>query len=390
MSREERGGRRVSAARRRAETHVSGFETTVLRMPDGVGFFEWKAGTHLISIIPYTVKHGKEVRGGNPMAEKGELYFERTFYTYRKIGVDEKDYICMSKTFAERDYIAGWKEQAAKKATADKETLDGLKPKERQIFLVFDHKNPDKGLQVLESSFHSFGKLLDSRVRNSSEDEGWDLFYFPDADGMMLRVTVEEDSTRGYKWSKATAIDFLKRKEPLPAEVVNHGIDLDEMLVRNTYEQLKAVFLGTDEGGTGEADSKPATRNEQPKEDPPKKDEPPKKEEAPFEEPAKKEEPKKPSAASQVGISEGSYVGYQGAKCRVMKISPDGTSLVLMRESDDEIFKPVGCDEVSLPKAKPTPEPEPAKAPPPKQEEPTKKEEAKAAPASGDKWDDWD
>src|SRR5688500_15906310 len=127
--------RKVSLARRRAEEHTS-FEGSCVRLPDGVGFFKLTTGRHLVDIIPYVVKRGKEFPGGNPMAATGELYYERTYWSWPNIGVDDKPYVCLSKTFGKPDPIA---EHIQREARRSKDGDDeGRKPKERQLFLIYD------------------------------------------------------------------------------------------------------------------------------------------------------------------------------------------------------------------------------------------------------------
>ena len=325
MQREDRE-KRVSAARRRAEQHATGYETTVLRVPEGVGFFDFKEGTHLIDVIPYLVKKGKDVQGGNPFAETGELYYERTFFTYRSIGVEEKSYVCPSKTFGEPDYIQEYRQKESKNPAADADHLKSLNPKERQIFLIYDRKETEKGIQVLEVSFHLFGKLLDSRIKNSSDEDGWDRFYFPGDDGMTLRLTVEEKSAGGYKFSEATAIDFLRRKEPIPKKILDHRIDLDEMPIEIPYEKLKSIFLGVTDGQKME-DQENSKR---------------------VESAAKKEGTKKEvkvTTATDLGLKSRDSVLFKGRRHEIVKISPDGTSLTLLDEND-EVVRAVGLDEV--------------------------------------------
>ena len=367
MGREERD-RRPSAARRRAEQHVSGFETTVVRMPEGLSFFDFSPGMYQLDIIPYTVKKGKDVRGGNPFAEKGELYFERTFFVYKKIGPDEKTYVCPSKTFGEKDFIQEYRQKESKNPNADAAYLKELNPKERQLFLVFDRKAPDKGIQLLDVSFHLFGKLLDSRIKNSPEDRGWDLFYFPGDEGLTLEVTVEEVKGAGYTYTEATAIDFFKRKEPVPQKVLNHGIDLDEMLVCYSYEKLKEIFMGVAEPKKDETQSNGQQT-------------------ATTQEASKTESKPAPKKASDVGLNLQDEVMHKGVKCTIAKVSPDGTSLTLI-DDKDELIRAVGVEEVQKISTVSTP-PTAKPAEPPKQETP-KQEPVAAASTTEKKNDDWD
>ena len=72
--------KKVSLARQRAMQKKSGIETTCFRLPEGIWFKQLSVGTHTFDVVPYTVKTGKEVSGGNPMAGAGQLYFERSYY----------------------------------------------------------------------------------------------------------------------------------------------------------------------------------------------------------------------------------------------------------------------------------------------------------------------
>jgi len=211
-----------------------------------------KPGVHSIDIVPFTAKNG------NPFADDGELYYERTYWTYRRVGPDEKDYVCSSKTFGESDYIQEYRQKESRNPNADPDYLKSLEPKERQLFFVYERSHPEKGLQLLEMSYHTFGKLLDSRIKNSPEERGWDLFYFPDDEGFTLEITVSESSGGMYKFNEVTAIDFIARRNPLPEDIVNHGHCLDDFLVKTPYEKLRLAFMGISE------DSKEAEDEKQP------------------------------------------------------------------------------------------------------------------------------
>lgn len=360
MSQKDRREERRSAARRRAENHSSSFETTVLKMPEGAQFFELKAGVITIDVLPY--KAGK----GNPNAEEGSLYFERTFWQWARVGVEEKAYCCLHKTFGKADPIADWKSAQAKNPEADHELMNNLKPKERQIFLVSEKANP--GIKLWEISYYLFGKLLDSRILNSDEEQGWDFFYEPDTTGMSLRLTVEEISQGGYKYLEVVAIDFIPRKTPLPKELVEHGICLDDLLVEKSYDELQKIFLGEGGGPARKDDAKKESSGESASK---KSDAPAKKsEDSPKKEEPRKEEPKK---SSDFGLSRGDEVVYDKKPCTILKVSADGTSLTLV-DSADEIIPNVDPSAVKKMPSDP-PKKEELKKDPPKKE--TKKEEPK-------------
>lgn len=380
MGREERQ-KKVSTARRRAEEHSTGYQTTRFNIPEGLRFFEMRPGTIKIDVLPYLVKTGKETKGGNPFAEKGELHWERTFYQYKKIGPDEKSYIAPGKTFGEPDFIQEYVNKQSKKKDADVEFLDSLKAKERQLFLVYEPDDPDKGVQLLDFSYHMFGKLLDSRIQNSTEEEGWDLFYFPDMDGFTLRLTVVESSYG----LDVQAIDFIPRKKDLPDKIANHGFDLDAILVKMDYEKLRDIFLGAVPDSAKE--DYVSSKEEEKKETVVRKEEQESKKEKTKEvEPEKK---KKPTTAEEAGLNTGDSVKYKGRVCSIAKISGDGTSLTLMAEDDDEIFRAIGCDEVVKEKKEEKKETTVTKEEPKKEK--AKEVEVKKSEDTEDEWDkDWE
>ncbi len=52
----ERKERRKSTARRRAQHHSSGFQTTLFKVPEGLNFWTLDSKMSVIDIIPYTTK----------------------------------------------------------------------------------------------------------------------------------------------------------------------------------------------------------------------------------------------------------------------------------------------------------------------------------------------
>ena len=374
--------RRRSAARSRAERRTSGHEGTVLRVPSEIdGFFAMKEGVKTIDILPYTV--GK----GNPFADEGMEYFERTFFIYRRIGPDEKSYVCPSKTFGERDYIQEWKQEKSSdpKYTADE--LKALNPKERQLFLVRDHAEPDKIL-LWEVSYRLFGELLDSRVKNASEKSGWEFFYDPDESGFSLRLTITEKDAGGFSFTEVTAIDFEPRDEPLPAKFSNHGICLDKLLVKKSYDELRRIFLGlpAEDDDSVENDEADAP---QPKKDRPKKDRP-KKVEA-EEKPEPKKERRKLPTADDFDLAVGDDVKYDGSIWSIMKISGDGTSLILTDE-DDNIEKAISPSDVKKLGKKKEKKEDLDDLPFDDEDDASPSDDEPAAPSSDDDFDDddWD
>ncbi len=229
------------SARKRAERRSQGFERTTLKAPDGTNFYSVKKeGTRRIEILPYTVGNG------NPNADKGDMYFERTFWVHRGIGPDNNSYVCSAKTFKKKCPICEARAKLMAKPNYDEDQVAALAPKERQLYLVYDHSESDKGVQIWDISYFLFGKKLDATIKNSEEDDGYEYFADPEK-GKTLRIGFEEKSFGGNSYCEVTAIDFKDRKDDLPDEVTGHEICLDDCLIETPYKELKEIFLQVDE-----------------------------------------------------------------------------------------------------------------------------------------------
>jgi hypothetical protein len=348
--------RKRASARKAAENATSGYASTTVVLPKGLGYFEMKPGVYDLDFIEF------EVGKGNPNADAGEWYYERTFYVYKGIGVKEQWFCSLADTFNKKDPIAEWRNNESRSGNADPDTIKALRAKKRQLFLVYDRE--DKKLKLWDVSYSLFGELLNKRINRSKESLGWDQFFSSDSDGMTLQVAIEQSDAG--KWSEASSIDFMPRDSPVPDDVVEHGHCLDDCLVETPYEQLKSIFLATED----EEDSEP------------KQESPSEIEKTPeVEEKAEVKEEKKPRhlpTADDFGFKKTDPVVYDGRRCTIMKISPDGTSLTLEDDATEELIRGVGAEDCSKPKA-----------------EKKKKKEEEEAPydkpveaAAGD--DDWD
>ena len=230
--------RRYTSARKRAEQQKTGFESTYLKIPEGMQMFKPKAGTMLLDIIPFVA--GK----GNPWAEEGSIHWERTIWTHRGIGANSDTYICPRMTSKKRCPICEARAKLMKTAEdeEDEQMVKDLAPKQRQLFLLKNLKEPDKGIQLWDISYHLFGKVLDARLRNSDEDDNWDKFFFLE-DGYTLRVGFAEESFGGHAFFKAETIDFKPRKTPYEEDILDEVPSLDGMVSELEYDKLKKILL---------------------------------------------------------------------------------------------------------------------------------------------------
>jgi len=310
MARSRARKRERVSARKRLETHKSGFVMTSLNVDKDVKFFKTTAaGVRRVDVIPY--RAGK----GNPVAEEGELHFERTYWSHRAIGPNNESYVCRAKTAGLPCPVCEHRAKLAADPNGDEALVKQLAPRERQLWNVVDVDDDDGGVQLWDISFHLFGKLLDAEITNADEDEEYE--YFADLeDGYTLKLGFEEKKFgQGRPYYEVVTIGFKARKQGYDEDILEQVVCLDDALIIPDYDELKKIFLQMED-----ADDEP--------------DEPPKrrKRRAPKDE--DEDEDGDLLTAEEAGIAEGDLVSHaKFGDCEIVRISKDGTSLVI---EDDE------------------------------------------------------
>lgn len=254
--REERRLKYTSGRERaKKKEQMGSFSATYLKLPQGATLFRPKAGIYLLDVLPF--RAGK----GNPFAQPGALHYERTFHLHGRVGADQNAYLCPRMTAKKPCPICEHRQHLTHKDAAENEDLiKDLAPRERQMFNIRNLKDPDKGIQLFEISFHLFGRLLDARIRDSDEEDEWDLFYRLEG-GLTLKVGFVDKTFGGRSFVEAETIDFKPRKEDYDEEVLDQVYGLDDLLRLRDYDELKEIFLESkEEGDDEEEEDKPKSR----------------------------------------------------------------------------------------------------------------------------------
>jgi len=240
--------RRRAGSHMRDLRHGSTFGLSTLILPQNLSLWSPKAGIKRIDIIPY------EVSKGNPYADEGTWYYERTYWVHRNVGVSENSYVCPAKTVGKACPICEARSKLARDPSADKDVIRTLKPRERQLFLVYDHDETDKGVQLWDVSYFAFGMLLDDYRRDADESEKHIIDFDDFEAGSTLRVSFKEESIGSSTFVKAFRIDFKPRQKPLDDELLDHGICLDSLIKILSYEELRSIFYEEVNRGNGKVD----------------------------------------------------------------------------------------------------------------------------------------
>ena len=268
--------REYGDAAEHASKHTGGFERTAVRLPEGVHqFLPKKPGAYKIDIAPIEVKKGKEEPGGNPHAKTGQIWYERTYWVYQGIGPDNNSFIA-PKTFGKmKDPIAEHRKILSDQPEQDeamKAVIKKLYAKERQLFWVRDHAEPEKGWQLWDVSFHLFGKFLNEKIDGAeAEDKArWRNFFHP-TKGRTLRIIGKEKKFQKSSFLEFNQIEFKKRDEQYTEELIDELTDLDSLLIETEYKKLKEIFNSAsadDDEEDDEDDDRPSKKpSKRPKDD---------------------------------------------------------------------------------------------------------------------------
>jgi hypothetical protein len=246
----ERRKRVYADTDRRLNEHSSG-DSLALKLPEGMKRFKPKDDDHNISIIPFQMSKSS-TRFLKTYAKPGQDHWEQTYFAHFSIGPNESTVCCPAKNFGKPCPICEHHAKLRQDPKVKDEELAAFRAKERQLFLIFDHDDPDEGLQWWEIANFNFGAQLDYKLRKASEKNKakYKKFWHVD-DGLILRIAGEE-KTQGKKsrpYVFFTVEEFNDREEDLPVEVTEHEFCLDEWPQEMSYEKLKKLFLFGAENG---------------------------------------------------------------------------------------------------------------------------------------------
>lgn len=233
--------RKKVSARSRVQKKSSESFSTVWKLPEGVNQFKVdKKGVYLLDFIPYPIKNNPHAGDGY---EPGDPHYERTFFVHYTGGKDGKTILC-GQTFKNKCPVCDYKAKLSRNADADPEDIEQLKAKERQLFNVIDIRNRDRGIQIFECSYWTFGKLLEDKINFAEEEDGYEYFADPQ-EGFTVRVAFKEENTGGFTYFKATDIEFRPRKKQYTDAIIDEATNLDDLFEEKSYKAIDAEFQGS-------------------------------------------------------------------------------------------------------------------------------------------------
>jgi hypothetical protein len=224
-------------AKRRAERNMNRGGAMYLDLPEGTEQFRPKKGTYSLDVIPYKVSVSN-----HPEAEKGELWYQRTIWVH--FSINNKSYLCPRTINKPCPICEQVKDLYNSDDQADRKLAGDIKAKERELYNVIDLDDQDKGVQLFNISYHLFGKALDEEINEGKDEYGG---FAELEDGKTLSVRFGEKSIGGGKpFVEATRIDFEDRDD-YDEDILDDVVDLDSILVVESYENLQKALYETDD-----------------------------------------------------------------------------------------------------------------------------------------------
>ena len=198
-----------------------------------------------INFLPYRVGEG------NPVADAGQMYFERTYYAHIwKTG----RVLCRKRTFNKKCPICEFCEEQRDQPRKKGERLPW--PSQRTIYLVECPPGSGEAF-VFNISNHCFGKALATRRKRPGMTKKYEQFFSPTRRGLVAEFVPEEGKVGTTKFTTVPSVDFTTReREDMPARSLQKlDICLDDLLECPSYEDAKNAFFQSEE-----EDEKPRRR----------------------------------------------------------------------------------------------------------------------------------
>jgi len=212
------------------------FKSKSVSLPEGMDFFSVdKAGPKYLDFLPYEVKVKSE------FARPGDWFAQRTFFVHRGVGPNNETYCCPRRNWGKPCPICEERARLEQFEGTDEDVLQNLKPKERQLWLVKDLKDPDKGIQLWDVSFYLFGEMLNDFLDNADESDHYDEFWLPEG-GKTIKVGFKEKRYASRTYYDSVSIEMRPRKTSYGDDVLDSLPCLDDLLIETSYADLKEAF----------------------------------------------------------------------------------------------------------------------------------------------------
>jgi hypothetical protein len=239
-----------------------------LNIPSGLDMFKFKdEKKYRINVISF-------VTGvGNPMADEGVIYYERTCYVHQGLGLVGRDsHCCLFKMWGKKCPVCERVTEMQREGRDDN-TVKSLRFKKRQLWLFDDVSERKEGqepvVQLYESSYFGgqgykgFGELIDMKIDNADDDDLATRFHRRDEGASTLKIMTKQRTYEKHNYYTADDLEFVTRKENYSDEFWDAVPCLDVLPKQLDYETLLRILdqTGSEQNGKTQVAIIPAVVN---------------------------------------------------------------------------------------------------------------------------------
>ena len=242
--REKKKARLVSS--RRMADASQGKVSKAYRLPSGRKIMQIEGDkSYTFDVVCF--KAGK----GNPGADEGEDAAGSPYSAHGGVGPNNDRYCCTLNTrqFDKPCPICTARSDRIKSGVDFKtdELVKKWRASDRTLFNVWDHAAKGEKCQLLDISNFAFAQMLYKTVdENTDKYEYWGS---PGIEGFTIKASFEKKKIGTGDFPNCWKIDFIPRSEPIPDDILDSAMPLDEMLICPDFDKLQSAFeQGTTEG----------------------------------------------------------------------------------------------------------------------------------------------
>jgi hypothetical protein len=213
-------------------------------------------GRHVIDIVPY-------IAGKND-PEPGEWAYTFEYWYHRNIGPGNEPVICLQATFDKACPICEFQQKL--RDCGETEEAKKFWPKRRNLYNVicYDKGQREKGIQVLDVSWHYFEKYLakisEKLNRRTGEPETINFASPNKREGRSIEWTIEPaKGENDYPdWIGHT---FDRRDYEISNKDIDATYVLDEIVVIKSYDEI-AELMGSEKSSSGGSSRRSSSNDE--------------------------------------------------------------------------------------------------------------------------------
>lgn len=204
-------------------------------------------GHSFISIVPYIIKTNKHPMVASGDSKIGEDDFMLDLWIHRFVGPDNADVICPKRNYGKPCPIC--EQEKIYRGQGEEDLANSCKASHRGYYNIIDENNRDKGIQIFQESYANF----QDELMNDAYEDGEPVDFYTIKHGKAIKFRWNEKSFKGNRhYLQYRSFRFVDR-DPLPKDILDKVVPLDECIVLHTYDEIKAIFYGEGEGEKDES-----------------------------------------------------------------------------------------------------------------------------------------